>query len=136
MKNMVMVFSSLLFPFISGCSSEKQGQEIRSSFNQNFWVEEYAQGLEFPWGMAWLPNSSLLVTERLGKIKLISVDGEISELQGVPEVLTASPFDGLLDIKIDPDFNSNSQIYLTYTTGTASARTGFVTKQSSVRTNL
>ena len=128
MKNMVMVFSSLLFLFISGCSSEKQGQEIRSSFNQNFWVEEYAQGLEFPWGMAWLPNSSLLVTERLGKIKLISVDGEISELQGVPEVLTASPFDGLLDIKIDPDFNSNSQIYLTYTTGTASARTGIVYK--------
>ena len=78
--------------------------------------------------MAWLPNGSLLVTERLGKIKLISVDGEISELQGVPKVLTASPFDGLLDIKIDPDFNSNSQIYLTYTTGTASARTGIVYK--------
>ena len=128
MKNVSMVFSSLLLLFILGCSSEKQGQEVRASFNQNFWVEEYAQELEFPWGMAWLPNGSLLVTERLGKIKLISEDREITELQGVPKVLTASPFDGLLDIKIDPDFNSNSQIYLTYTTGTASARTGIVYK--------
>ena len=128
MKNIPMVF---LFPcvlFILGCSTERQGQEIEGSFNQAFWVEDYAQGLEFPWAMAWLPNGSLLVTERLGKVKLISEAGEISELQGIPKVLSASPFDGLLDIKIDPDFNSNSQIYLTYTTGTASARTGIVYK--------
>ena len=128
MKNVLTIFVPLFLLFILGCSPERQSQEIKRSFNQAFWVEDYAQGLEFPWAMAWLPNGSLLVTERLGKIKLISEDGEISELQGVPKVLTASPFDGLLDIKIDPDFNSNSQIYLTYTTGTASARTGIVYK--------
>ena len=56
----------------------------------------------------------MLVTERSGTLRLVSKDGKLSEpLSGVPEVV-AEGQGGLLDVAIDPDFKSNSLVYLTY----------------------
>ena len=93
-----------IFLVIAGCAEEVSEKNSIDSFEQTYWVEDYAKDLNFPWAITWLPNGDLLVTERLGKIKLIRKGNIISELQGVPEVMVSSPFDGLLDIKIDPDF--------------------------------
>ncbi len=73
-----------------------------------------AEGLNQPWGMAFLPDDSILYTERPGKIKRI-VDGQVSNaLDGLPAI-TAKGQGGLLDIAIDPEFADNQRIYFSYT---------------------
>ena len=115
-----------IFLVIAGCAEEVSEKNSIDSFEQTYWVEDYAKDLNFPWAITWLPNGDLLVTERLGKIKLIRKGNIISELQGVPEVMVSSPFDGLLDIKIDPDFKTSPYIYLSFTKGTTTERVGVV----------
>jgi glucose/arabinose dehydrogenase/cytochrome c2 len=125
MSKFQVIFLSI-FLVIAGCAEEVSEENSIDSFEQTYWVEDYAKDLNFPWAITWLPNGDLLVTERLGKIKLIRKGNIISELQGVPEVMVSSPFDGLLDIKIDPDFKTSPYIYLSFTKGTTTERVGVV----------
>jgi glucose/arabinose dehydrogenase/cytochrome c2 len=114
------------FLAMSGCTPAEPGAPEQDAFQQDYWIEDYVGDLSFPWSLAWLPDGSLLITERLGRIKRVR-DGEVvGEIAGVPEVMTASPYDGLLDIKLDPDFQTTPYVYLTYTRGTATARIGVV----------
>jgi len=77
-------------------------------------VETVATGLSHPWGLAFLPDGRMLVTERSGTLRLVSKDGTLSEpLSGVPKVVAMGQ-GGLLDVAIDPDFKSNNLVYLTY----------------------
>jgi glucose/arabinose dehydrogenase len=78
-------------------------------------VETFAQGLEHPWGMQFLPDGRLLVTERLGRMRLISKDGKLSPaiLEGLPEVAAVGQ-GGLLDVLLAPDFATSGIIYLSY----------------------
>jgi len=76
-------------------------------------AETIAGGLEHPWGMEFLPDGSVLVTERPGRMRLI-VDGKVSEpVAGVPEVAARSQ-GGLLDVTIAPDFARTGTIFFTY----------------------
>ena len=125
MSKFQVIFLSI-FLVIAGCAEEVSEKKSIDSFEQTYWVEDYTKDLNFPWAITWLPNGDLLVTERLGKIKLIRKGNIISELQGVPEVMVSSPFDGLLDIKIDPDFKTSPYIYLSFTKGTTTERVGVV----------
>lgn len=72
-------------------------------------------GLSHPWGMAFLPNSDILVTEREGRLRLIR-DGVLDPepIAGVPAV-HAVRLSGLMDIALHPDFERNRLVYLTYT---------------------
>jgi aldose sugar dehydrogenase len=77
-------------------------------------VETVATGLSHPWGLAFLPDGRMLVTERSGTLRLVSKDGKLSPpLSGVPKVVAMGQ-GGLLDMAIDPDFKSNNLVYLTY----------------------
>lgn len=81
-----------------------------------FSVTVMAQGLERPWGMAFLPGGDLLVTERTGAVRRIS-DGRVSApISGVPEVVVRGQ-GGLLDIALHPDFASNGWVYLSHAAG-------------------
>jgi len=75
------------------------------------------QGLDAPWGMAWLPNGDLLVTEQFGRLRLIS-DGVLQPepIAGVPTVY-ADRQGGLLDVAVHPNFARNGFIYLSYSAG-------------------
>ncbi|HET8769733.1 MAG TPA: PQQ-dependent sugar dehydrogenase [Gemmatimonadaceae bacterium] len=92
-------------------------------------AETVAEGLVHPWALAFLPDGRLLVTERPGRLRIVSMDGTLSEpLTGVPEVM-ASGQGGLLDVALDPDFATNRLVYLSFaeagedqTNGTAVAR--------------
>lgn len=73
-----------------------------------------AEGLVNPWGMVFLPNGDLLVTERAGGIQRLSKEGKLSgRLANVPDVVAQNQ-GGMLDITIDPDFNDNNTIYFCY----------------------
>lgn len=78
-------------------------------------VETFATGLEHPWGMQFLPDGRLLVTERPGQMRIISKDGRLSSpiVQGVPEVAAVNQ-GGLLDVLLAPDFATSGVIYLSY----------------------
>jgi aldose sugar dehydrogenase len=77
-------------------------------------VETVARGLDHPWGLAFLPDGRMLVTERPGRLRLVARDGQVSPpLQGVPRVF-AQGQGGLLDVALDPNFASNRLVYLSY----------------------
>jgi glucose/arabinose dehydrogenase len=77
-------------------------------------VETIAEGLEHPWAIEFLPDGSALVTERPGRLRLMSPDGSLSEpIVGVPEV-DARGQGGLLDVALDPGFTENRRVYLSY----------------------
>lgn len=78
-------------------------------------VETFATGLDHPWGMQFLPDGRLLVTERLGRMRIIGKDGKLSPpiLEGLPEVAAVGQ-GGLLDVLLAPDFKKSGIIYLSY----------------------
>lgn len=86
-----------------------------------FEVETVASGLEHPWGLAWLPDGTMLVTERPGRLRVVT-DGSLrgEPVAGVPDVL-AQRQGGLMDVAVDPDFDANRTIYLSYVVGTEEA---------------
>jgi glucose/arabinose dehydrogenase len=83
--------------------------------------ETFVEGLEQPWGMAFLPDGRLLVTERPGRLRIVE-GGKLlpAAVTGVPEVF-AQGQGGLLDVAVHPRFADNGLVYLTYAHGTADA---------------
>jgi glucose/arabinose dehydrogenase len=92
-------------------------------------ITTVAQGLEHPWGLAFLPDGRMLVTERPGRLRVVTPEGGLSEpLAGVPAVRAVGQ-GGLLGVALDPDFADNQLVYLSYAepgegdeSGTAVAR--------------
>lgn len=79
-----------------------------------------AEGLELPWGLAFLPDGEFLVTERPGRLRRVAADGAVSEpLDGVPPVYFRGQ-GGLLDVALHPAFADNGLVYLSYAHGGAS----------------
>lgn len=95
-------------------------------------VTPFATGLERPWGIVALPGGGYLVTERPGRLRLLSADGAVSApISGVPKV-HARGQGGLLDVALSPDFASDKTVFLSYAkplgdgmSGTAAARAVF-----------
>jgi aldose sugar dehydrogenase len=84
-------------------------------------VIEIAKGLDHPWSMAFLPDGSMLVTEREGRLRVIKGGSlQAQPIAGVPAVHTGSQA-GLFDIVLHPNFAQNQIVYLTYAAGTAAA---------------
>ncbi len=88
--------------------------EVHESQHHNFQVVTVVDGLQHPWGMTWLPNGDMLVTERPGRLRLIQ-DGELVEepIAGVPTVRVGGQ-GGLLDVVLHPDFDNNRFVYLSF----------------------
>jgi glucose/arabinose dehydrogenase len=77
-------------------------------------VETVAKGLDHPWGLAFMPDGRMLVTERPGRLRIVTRDGRLSPaVAGVPRVL-ASGQGGLLDVVLDRDFAANNTIYFCF----------------------
>lgn len=102
-------------------------------------VETIATGLENPWSLAFLPDGRMLVTERPGRLRIVSRSGTISApVTGVPPVF-AQGQGGLLDIVLAPDFEMSRTIYFSYAepregaSGTSVARAKLVEDAGSAR---
>ncbi|WP_456269142.1 PQQ-dependent sugar dehydrogenase [Kushneria sp. AK178] len=85
-------------------------------------IETVAEGLEHPWSLAFLPDGRMLVTERPGRLRLLSAEGDTltASLDGVPAVF-ASGQSGLFDVLLSPDFEQDRTLFLAYACGTPSA---------------
>ncbi|WP_410499738.1 PQQ-dependent sugar dehydrogenase [Chitinibacter sp. S2-10] len=100
----------LLFWLISTAAAV----EIESE-RHDFRVKVLTRGLAHPWSLAFLPDGRMLVTERAGRLRVVSAGGELDPrpVAGVPEVVAAGQ-GGLLDVALHPDFARNRWVYLSY----------------------
>jgi glucose/arabinose dehydrogenase len=89
--------------------------EFHTAEGQNIRVVVVASGLERPWSLAFLPDGSMLITERGGRLRIIR-NGVVDPqpVAGVPQV-RAMGLSGLMDVVLHPRFAENGFVYLTYT---------------------
>jgi glucose/arabinose dehydrogenase len=94
------------------------GAAAQSGLPEGATLQTAVEGLEHPWALAFLPDGGLLVTEKPGRLRLVTPDGELVEtpVAGTPEVLYSGQ-GGLLDVVLHPDFQTNSLVYLTWSEG-------------------
>jgi glucose/arabinose dehydrogenase len=82
-------------------------------------TEVIAEGLEYPWALAFLPDGGYLVTERVGRLRRIAPDGQLSEpIAGLPDIFVKSQ-GGLMGLLLARDFETSGTLFLSYATGTA-----------------
>jgi glucose/arabinose dehydrogenase len=108
---MKLLASSLL---AAAASTSAWAQETTKTEKHEIIVDRLADGLSHPWGLAFLPDGRMLVTEKSGKLRIVSENGEMSDpIAGLPEV-DAHDQGGLLDIELHPKFAENRLVYLSY----------------------
>lgn len=77
-------------------------------------VESVATGLSNPWGIAFLNDGRMLVTERAGRMRIVESDGALGDpIQGLPEIKVRGQ-GGLFDVKLSPNFSSDNLVYFSY----------------------
>ena len=114
MKTTSMIVRGLLLSLLFAGAGACQEPPVAPSGATKVEITTFAEGLEHPWSLAFLPDGRLLVTERPGRMRYLSAAGAPSEpIKGVPEVF-AQGQGGLLDVILDPDFATNSIIYFSY----------------------
>ena len=95
-------------------------------------VKEIAKGLQNPWSLQFLPDGRMLVTERPGRMRLISMDGKVSDpIEGLPHVVNKGQ-GGLLDVLLAQDFAASGLIFFSY----SEPRGGFANGTAVVRAEL
>ncbi len=88
--------------------------QVHRAADHNFRVVELVRGLEQPWGMAFLPDGRMLVTEKAGRLRIVK-DGRLDPqpVTGLPEVAVYGQ-GGLMDVALHPRFKENGFVYLSY----------------------
>jgi glucose/arabinose dehydrogenase len=115
MKHSTPIAQSLFLALLlAGTGACQESGHVQPSGQTAVTVTPVATGLQHPWGLAFLPDGRMLVTERPGRLRYVSPDGKLSEpVAGVPAVHAVNQ-GGLLDVALDPAFATNAVIYLSF----------------------
>ena len=84
-------------------------------------LEALAENLEVPWAMDFLPDGRLLITERIGRIKILDKNGQISQIARISDIAQISE-SGLHGITVHPEFSVNQYVYIYYTYSSESGK--------------
>ncbi|MEO6347574.1 MAG: PQQ-dependent sugar dehydrogenase [Aquaticitalea sp.] len=106
-----MNYKFLLSIFLSFCTFVSCAQD-KNPINTNHDYEMVVPNLSIPWGFVFLPDNSMLINEKEGKM-IHFKDGKKTDVQGVPEVYNRGQ-GGLLDLALHPNYKQNGWIYFTY----------------------
>ncbi len=118
MFKITLLLSSLLA--LVSLPANAQTPRIIQSQAVTFALERVIDGLGIPWGMAFITDNQLLLTEREGRISLLNTaSGKRTTLQGAPPV-KADGQGGMLDVAVPPDFTPGDWIYFTFVRDKAS----------------
>ena len=114
----------ILICLIASCSTKQKEFFIIESEGTKLKVETVTDSITIPFGMDFLPDGRLLVTDRaIGNMVVVNTEtGEKELLQGVPKVVGQGD-GGLLDILVHPDYKNNGWIYFSYSEGDTSSNT-------------
>src|SRR5262249_20514067 len=108
------LFVGFTTAFLLAAATSVCGAQVFPSAAGNIAVETVAKGLNHPWGLAFLPDGRFLVTERIGRMRIVGGEGALSApVANVPKVF-ASGQGGLLDVALDRRYAQNSTIYFCY----------------------
>ena len=109
---------------VSAAASAQNAEHIQTD-KAAVAVETVAHGLDHPWGLAFLPDGRMLVTERPGRVRIVSAQGQLSEPLSTPALRVAARGQGgLLDVVLDPGFAQNRQVFLSYAEERGEGRAG------------
>ena len=110
MKKNILTLLISFFVLQVGCAQENTPM-IETPETTNYTYEIVVDGVDIPWGMAFISSNELLVTEKSGILYHIK-EGVKSEVSGLPEIYVRGQ-GGLLDVALHPDFSKNKIIYMT-----------------------
>ena len=113
MQKLLFIGLFIVLPLVADDSD--WDTSIHNSEKVSFQVQTYIDGFDIPWGMAFMPDKRMLVTDRIGDIWIVAKDGtdKVKVIGEVPSVRSKGQ-GGMLDVEVHPDFINNSFIYLTY----------------------
>ncbi len=115
----IAIFSSLI-----ACAQQIESSvKAKDATSVTYTVEDVVAELNIPWGMVFLPEGGMLITEKSGEI-IHFKDGVKTEIQGVPEVYVRGQ-GGLLDLELHPDYKNNGWIYFTFASSKGKGDGGF-----------
>ncbi len=108
------IYSLLIILISFSACAQQTDSEIKAEdpINVNYTTEVVVPDLNIPWGMVFLPDGSMLITEKTGEI-IHFKDGKKTTINGVPEIYVRGQ-GGLMDIELHPNYESNGWIYLSY----------------------
>lgn len=107
-----MIYPYFFVVLLNQACAQTVDQTIKTPPKEEVITELIVPDLEIPWGFDFLPDGSLLITEKSGKL-IHFKDGKKEEINGLPEVKVQGQ-GGLMDIKLHPNFKDNQWIYLSY----------------------
>lgn len=105
------------------CAQPETPAPAPDADQDSYAADVVASGLNFPWGLAFLPDGRFLVSERNGAVRIVAADGRVAAepVAGGPDDVFAGGQGGLLDIALAPDFADSALVYLSYSAGTSGA---------------
>ena len=116
----LIIFSKIFLLFLVS-SLTKAGDiqnwddSVEKTKKETFRVETFIDGFDIPWGMVFLPNQNLIVSDRNGSLWLVDYkEKSKNQIRGVPNVRYKGQ-GGLLDVEIHPEFINNNYIYIGFT---------------------
>jgi glucose/arabinose dehydrogenase len=107
-------FAVLVFLSVIGPACGAEARQLRSE-KHNFNVVRLVEGLQNPWSIAWLPDGRMLVTERPGRLRIVSKDFKLDPkpIEGLPKIIVGGQ-GGLFDVAVHPNYKENGWIYISY----------------------
>ncbi|MEX2363924.1 MAG: PQQ-dependent sugar dehydrogenase, partial [Balneolaceae bacterium] len=112
-----LIAALVLVPLLNACNSKA---ETNIPTNTSVKAEQVVSGIQIGWGLAFLSNGDLLVTEKSGSLYVVR-DNEIqAEVSGIPDDLDVNGQGGFLDIELHPNYGENGWIYFTYSSSAGS----------------
>lgn len=102
-----------LYITCTACAQQKENDiPLQEETNRSYSVETVIDNITIPWGMDWLPDGSMLITEKSGEL-IHYKDGQRTAIQNIPEVYVRGQ-GGLLDVAVHPNYKNNGWIYFTH----------------------
>jgi len=112
MKQLHIVFAIILI-YLNACAQQSESAvKAQNPENINYTTELVVSDINIPWGMAFLPDGSMLITEKAGEL-IHFKNGTKTLVEGVPEIYVRGQ-GGFMDVKLHPNYETNGWIYFSY----------------------